>query len=154
MSGTSGNGAERKIDRRVKLGQSEITISAIDMGDTVHLDIVGEPQKYWFPVLCTLIYYAFEPVQLLQTAVDRGHLEFDNQIGFAYHGVASIDIPAGHVACQVQGKRTDLPTELFDRVVIESMQSLIDGSDKFEHELADRPQIDRLLGRLREIAGQ
>jgi hypothetical protein len=92
-------------------------------------------------------------VKLLSTAIRRGHLEFDNQIGFAYHGVASIDIPAGHVACQVQGKRTDIPANVFDRVVIESMQSLIDGADKFDLPLEDRPQIDRLLGELRRIAG-
>jgi len=138
--------SEHKIDRQVSFAGSELTISAIAMEHGVHLDIVGEPQAYWYPVLCTIIYYAFEPVKLLGTAIRRGHLEFDNQIGFAYHGVASIDIPAGHVACQVQGKRTDIPSNVFDRVVIESMQSLIDGADKFDLPLADRPQIDRLLG--------
>jgi hypothetical protein len=145
--------SEHKIDRQVSFDGSELTISAIAMEHGVHLDIVGEPQAYWYPVLCTIIYYAFEPVKLLGTAIRRGHLEFDNQIGFAYHGVASIDIPAGHVACQVQGKRTDIPANVFDRVVIESMQSLIDGADKFDLPLEDRPQIDRLLGELRRIAG-
>jgi len=143
---------ERKIDRTVKFAQSELTISAIAMPDAVHLDIVGEPQRYWYPVLCTIIFYAFEPVKLLETAVRRGHLEFDNQIGFAYHGVASIDIPAGHVACQVQGQRTDLPTNVFEQVVIESMQSLIEGSHAFNRPLADLPQIERLLGELRRVA--
>jgi hypothetical protein len=139
---------ERKIDRQVKFDTSELTISAIDMNDGVHLDIVGEPQDYWYPVLCTLIFYAFEPAKLLTAAINRGHLEWDNQIGFAYHGVASVDIPAGHVACQVRGKRTDIPTTLFDRVVIESMVSLLEGADTFKKPLIDRPQVNRLLARL------
>ncbi|MEO8559379.1 MAG: hypothetical protein ABI439_09975 [Rhodospirillales bacterium] len=144
---------EQKIDRQVKFDQSELTISAIAMEHGVHLDIVGEPQAYWYPVLCTIIYYAFEPVKLLGTAIRRGHLEFDNQVGFAYHGVASIDIPMGHVACQVQGKRTDIPSHIFDRVVIESMQCLLEGSTAFNKPLTERPQIERLLGELRRVAG-
>jgi hypothetical protein len=143
---------ERKIDRKVKFAQSELTISAIAVNEEVHLDIVGEPQRYWFPVLCTIIYYAFEPVKLLGTAIRRGHLEFDNQVGFAYHGVASVDIPAGHVACQVRDQRTDLPINVFDQVVIESMQSLIEGSRVFNLPLNDLPQIERLLGELRRVA--
>jgi hypothetical protein len=144
--------SERKIDRQVKFDQSELTISAIDMKDGVHLDISGEPQSYWYPVLCTIIFYAFEPVKLLGTAIRRGHLEWDNQIGFAYHGVASVDIPAGHVACQVRGQRTDIPTQLFDRVVIESMESLLQGADAFDKPLEDREQIERLLTQLRRMS--
>jgi hypothetical protein len=143
--------SERKIDRQVKFESSELTISAIDMKDGVHLDISGEPQAYWYPVLCTIIFYAFEPVKLLETAIRRDHLEWDNQIGFAYHGVASVDIPAGHVACQVRGQRTDIPTQLFDRVVIESMESLLQGTETFEKPLAEREQVEKLLTQLRRM---
>ena len=65
--------SERKIDRQVKFESSELTISAIDMKDGVHLDISGEPQAYWYPVLCTIIFYAFEPVKLLETAIRIEH---------------------------------------------------------------------------------
>lgn len=142
---------EPMIERRCKLETTEVAIQAIAMDDGVHLDLNAQPEGYWYPVLCVIIFYAFEPVELLDAVLQRGAAEWDGQIGFAYHGLTSVGVPAGHVACQVRGRRTDVPIEIFDRVVLESLRTLLQGADTFKRDIERRPEVEARLSQLAQL---